>query len=62
MAEYKCDCNGKVVNKSGVTIRLIEGQGVIHDIKCEECGKYLELSSPKSGAPGFRSNRFGQTY
>lgn len=62
MAEYKCDCNDKVVDKSGVTIKYIEGEGVIHEVKCEECGKYMTLANPKSGAPGFRSNRYGQTF
>jgi|TARA_R110002153_G_scaffold1031_1_gene4843 hypothetical protein len=62
MAEYKCDCNDKVVDKSGVTIKYIEGEGVIHEVKCEDCGKYMTLANPKSGAPGFRSNRFGQTF
>ena len=33
-----------------------------HDIKCEDCDKYMELANPKSGAPGFRSNRYGQTF
>tara|TARA_R100000541_G_scaffold18890_2_gene28763 strand:+ start:1307 stop:1531 length:225 start_codon:yes stop_codon:yes gene_type:complete len=62
MAEYKCDCNDKVVDKSGITIKYIEGEGVIHEINCEECGKYMTLANPKSGAPGFRSNRYGQTF
>ena len=25
-------------------------------------GEYMKLANPKTGAPGFRSNRFGQTY
>lgn len=62
MAEYKCKCNDEVVDKSGVTIKYIEGVGVIHDIRCEKCEEYMELANPKSGAPGFRSNRFGQTF
>tara|TARA_R110000824_G_scaffold146936_1_gene316134 strand:+ start:586 stop:774 length:189 start_codon:yes stop_codon:yes gene_type:complete len=62
MADYKCKCNGEVISKSGVTIKYIEGKGAIHDIQCEECGEYMELASPKTGAPAFRSNRFGQTY
>ena len=28
----------------------------------DSCGKYMELSNPKSGAPSFRSNRWGQVY
>ena len=62
MAEYKCKCNKEVVNKSGVTIRYIEGKGAVNDIECEKCGEYLELANPKSGAPSFRANRFGQTF
>tara|TARA_R110001583_G_scaffold71475_1_gene201297 strand:- start:54 stop:242 length:189 start_codon:yes stop_codon:yes gene_type:complete len=62
MAEYKCECNDDVVDKSGVTIRVIEGKGVVHDIECEKCGEYMTLANPKSGAPGFRSNRYGQTF
>ena len=62
MAEYKCECSDDVVDKSGVTIRYIEGEGVIHDVKCEKCEKYMDLANPKSGAPGFRSNRYGQTF
>tara|TARA_R110002096_G_scaffold7641_1_gene32964 strand:- start:207 stop:395 length:189 start_codon:yes stop_codon:yes gene_type:complete len=62
MAEYKCECNDDVVEKAGVTIRIVEGKGAVHDIRCEKCEKYMELANPKSGAPGFRANRFGQTY
>jgi len=62
MADYKCECNENVVSKSGVTIRYVEGKGAINDIECEKCGEYLELANPKSGAPSFRSNRFGQTF
>ena len=61
MADYKCDCNDEVISKSGVTIKYVEGEGAIHDIKCS-CGKYMKLANPKTGAPGFRSNKFGQTY
>ena len=32
-----------------------------HEIKCS-CGEYMELANPKSGAPSFRSNRWGQVY
>ena len=39
MAEYKCDCNDEVIDKSGVTIKYIEGEGVIHDVKCKGCDK-----------------------
>tara|TARA_R110002096_G_scaffold48721_1_gene128975 strand:+ start:411 stop:599 length:189 start_codon:yes stop_codon:yes gene_type:complete len=62
MAEFKCECNDKTTEKSGITIRFIEGKGAVHDIKCEKCGEYMELSNPKSGAPSFRANRYGQTF
>ena len=61
MAEYKCKCNDEIVNKSGVTIKFVEGKGAVHDVKCE-CGEFIELANPKSGAPSFRSNKYGQTF
>ena len=39
MADFKCECNGRTIDKRSVTIRYIEGKGVIHDVKCEECGE-----------------------
>jgi RNase P subunit RPR2 len=62
MADYKCKCNKKVVSKSSVTIRYVEGKGAVNDVQCEKCGEEMELTNPKSGVPGFRSNRFGQTF
>ena len=62
MSDYKCECNGKTIDKRNVTIRYIEGKGAVHDIKCEECGEYMTLANPKSGVAGFRANRYGQTY
>tara|TARA_R110000822_G_C14958721_1_gene455892 strand:- start:129 stop:515 length:387 start_codon:yes stop_codon:yes gene_type:complete len=62
MPDYKCECNEEVVNKSGITIKYVEGKGAIHDVECSKCGEYMELANPKSGAPSFRSNRFGQTF
>jgi len=59
MAKYKCDC-GETKDASGVSIKFGK-DGAYHDIKCE-CGKYMELQNPKSGAPSFRSNRYGQVY
>ena len=47
-------------NKSGVSIKFGEN-GAYHDIKCP-CGKYMQLKNPKSGAPSFRSNRYGQVF
>lgn len=62
MADYKCKCSKKVVSKSSVTIRYVEGKGAVNDIECEKCGEPMEIANPKSGVPGFRSNRFGQTF
>jgi hypothetical protein len=61
MADYICDCEKKhEESKSGVSIKF-GSDGAYHDIKCP-CGKYMELKNPKSGAPSFRSNRYGQVY
>jgi hypothetical protein len=62
MAEYKCKCSNKIVDKSGVTIKYIEGSGATHDVKCEDCGEYMTLANPKSGIASFRANRYGQTF
>ena len=59
MAMYKCPC-GKTKEASGVSIKFIDGKAR-HEVKCE-CGEYMELSNPKSGAPSFRSNRYGQVF
>ena len=60
MAEYKCECNDEVVDKSGVTIRIVEGKGAVHDVICEKCGEYMELANPKTGCPSFSSDQFGR--
>ena len=61
MADYICACKDKhEESKSGVTIKF-GADGAYHDIKCP-CGKYMELKNPKSGAPSFRSNRYGQVF
>lgn len=61
MADYVCKCKEKHEDsKSGVSIKF-GSDGAYHDIKCP-CGKYMELKNPKSGAPSFRSNRWGQVY
>ena len=63
MADYKCECNDGVVSKGGVTIKYVEGKGAVHDIKCKECGEYLELANPKTGVPSLgRMDRFGRSY
>jgi len=58
MANYICKCCDHEESTSGVSIRVIDG-AVRYDIKCP-CGEYMDLKDPKSGAPSFRSNRYGQ--
>ena len=60
MAEYKCKCTDEVVDKRAVVIRYIENHGVIHDIKCDKCGDYMEIANPKTGFPNFSSTSTGQ--
>jgi hypothetical protein len=61
MAEYICSCKkAHEESKSGVTIKF-GNDGAYHDIKCP-CGKYMDLKNPKSGAPSFKSNRYGQVF
>ena len=60
MPDYKCECNNEVTNKNNVTIKYIDGHGIIHDIKCDDCGKYMKLANPKVGVAGFSSNKWGQ--
>jgi len=60
MAEYKCECGEHELECSGVVIRVIDGKAR-HDIKCP-CGKYMELSNPKTGMPGFGNMHRGQSY
>jgi|8_EtaG_2_1085327.scaffolds.fasta_scaffold109302_2 formylmethanofuran dehydrogenase subunit E len=68
MSDYKCECNGKTIDKRSVTIRCIEGKGVIHDVKCEECGEYMipikkERNYTKEGVASLgRMNRNGSSY
>ncbi len=66
MAEYKCDCNDDVVEKTNVTIRFIDGEA-LHDVKCS-CGKYLNLiekerNYTKDGIASLgRMNKNGSSY
>jgi len=62
MADYKCECNDEVVSQSSVTIRYIEGEGIVHDIQCDKCNKYMDLANPKTGMPGFGNMHRGQSY
>jgi hypothetical protein len=60
MSKYQCDCLEHEVECRSVVIKMVDGKA-IHDVKCP-CGEYMKLANPKTGAPGFRSNQFGQTY
>ena len=60
MAEYICECCEQETESQGASIKVVDGKAV-HDVKCE-CGKYMSLKNPKSGAPSFRSNRYGQVF
>ena len=61
MADYICKCEkAHEESKSGVSIKFANDEAYF-DIKCP-CGKYMELKNPKSGAPSFRSNRYGQVF
>jgi len=60
MADYICKCCDHEESRSGVSIKIIDGSAK-HDIQCP-CGKYMDLKDPKSGAPSFRSNRYGQVF
>jgi len=62
MAEYKCECSDQILNKSNVTIRYIEGEGVVHDVQCDKCDRYMELANPKEGMPGFGNMYRSQSY
>ena len=61
MAEYKCECDEHELECSSVVIRMIYGKAT-HDIKCP-CGKYMELSNPKTGIASLgRMNKNGSSY
>jgi hypothetical protein len=60
MAKYVCPCSEHEESRDRASIKMVDGK-VVHDVKCP-CGKYMELKDPKSGAPSFRSNRYGQVY
>ena len=60
MATYICECKDHEEDKTGVTIRFVDDKAQ-HQIQCP-CGKYMDIKNPKTGAPSFRSNRWGQVY
>ena len=60
MADYKCEC-GSEKDATSVRIRIIDGEAR-HDIKCDECGKYMEFANPKSGVPSFKRDSHGRVY
>ena len=62
MPDFKCECSDEIVSKSRITIKYIEGEGVVHDIQCDKCNKYMKLANPKTGMPGFGNMYRGQSY
>tara|TARA_R100000781_G_scaffold19275_1_gene14848 strand:+ start:38 stop:223 length:186 start_codon:yes stop_codon:yes gene_type:complete len=60
MPLYKCKCNKTTIEVQSATIRIVAGLGAVHDVKCAECGSYMELANPKEGCAGFTSNKYGQ--
>ena len=60
MAKYKCEC-GEEKEANQVSIKFVDDKAR-YDIKCDKCGEYMDLANPKSGAPSFRSNRYGQVF
>jgi formylmethanofuran dehydrogenase subunit E len=68
MSDYKCDCNGEAVSKRNVTIRYVEGKGAVHDVRCDECGEYMnpikkKRNYTKDGIASLgRMNRNGSSY
>ena len=60
MATYICECGDHEEDKTGVTIRFVDDKAQ-HQIQCP-CGKHMDIKNPKTGAPSFRSNRWGQVY
>tara|TARA_R100000963_G_C4621733_1_gene89039 strand:- start:798 stop:986 length:189 start_codon:yes stop_codon:yes gene_type:complete len=61
MPLYKCKCSKTTIEVSNVTIRYVEGLGAVPDVKCAECGSYMELANPSNGTCcNFTSNKYGQ--
>jgi hypothetical protein len=58
MAKYVCGCGEHEENRDKASIKIVDGKA-IHDVKCP-CDEYMALKDPKTGAPSFRSNRYGQ--
>ena len=54
MLKFNCKICGNTQEEYKVTVRYIPGQGVINDVQCSVCGEYMELTTPKKGAPKFR--------
>jgi len=59
MAKFICnDCSHEQEGRN-TSIKILDGEAR-HDIKCDECGGYMNLKEPKSGMPSFKANRWGQ--
>lgn len=59
MARFICPKCDHKQNGHNISIKVIDGD-VRHDIQCEKCGTYMKPKDPKSGAPSFKSTRWGQ--
>ena len=62
MPLFKCKCSpDDEILISSVTIKYVEGEGIVHDAQCEKCANYMKLAYPKDGeCAGFTSNNMGQ--
>ena len=58
MAKYICNCLDHEEEKSGVGIKIVDGEA-IHNIKCP-CDQYMNLKDPKIGVPSFKRDRHGR--
>ena len=61
MAKFICNECAHEQEGHNVSIKVVDGE-VRHSISCDECSGSMTLKDPKSGAPSFRSNRWGQVF
>ncbi len=61
MPNLKCPVCGKEKDVKTLSIKIRDGKVYSPEAECE-CGGVMENTNPKSGVPGFRSNRMGQVY
>lgn len=61
MPNLKCpDCGAEKYERS-LSMKVKDNKVYSPESECE-CGSTMEITNPKSGVPGFRSNRMGQVY